>query len=376
MGLRGPPLLLPLLLGAAACGGSGPPSGDSAEGPRLYVASGFTDEVWVLDPADGAVLERVDASNRPRAVDEPHGVAVSPDGSRWYVTLAHGEPQLRVHLRPGNRLVGALPLPLSGAARIGLSPDGEVAFIADYWRSGEGRPGRVARVETATLTLTHAPELCPAPHDARPDPTGRWLLVTCAFSDELLLLDAGTMRVRARVPVGGISPTPPPPPDSHGMVPPGVQAMPMNAAWSGDGSTAWATLMAADRVVAVDRDGTVLAHGGTGHHPVSLSPTPDGARLVVTNRGEGSLSLLRLPGLEEERRIPLPDAPHPNGLALSPDGTTAYVGYEGVVGEPGGVVAVEIPGGRIVWRTPVGAYVLGVAWGPTTGHAGAPGRQH
>lgn len=334
-------------------------------GPHLYAASGFTDQVVVVDPFDGTVLRTVGVANRPYSVDEPHGIAVSPDGSRWYVTLAHGEPMLRVFERPGDRQVGALILPMAGASRIGLTPDGEVAFVPDYWRSALDAPGRVARIRTQTLEVTHAPEVCRAPHDARVDPSGRRVLVTCAYGDEIVLLDAEDMRVVARVslspPPGG---APPHPHEATEMIPEGIEAMPMNAAWAPDGETAWVTLMAADRVVGIDREGGIVAWGATGRHPASAAPTPDGRRLLVTNRGERSLSILRLPDLGEERRVELDGAHHPQGLALDGEGLTAFVGYEGRVGELGGLVAVRIEDGTVLWRTEVGTYLLGVAWAP------------
>ncbi len=333
--------LVSILL-VASCAGE--PEG---EGARLLVASGFTDQVFVLDPESGAVLDSVAIRGRPFARDEPHAIAVSPEGDRWYLTLAHGEPELQVFERPGHRLIGALRLPMGGAARIGLTPDGRIAFVPDFGRSAGDEPGEVARIRTRTLEITHQVRVCPAPHDARVDPTGELVLVACAFGSEVVLLSAADLSELGRVSIG------------DGMMP-----MPMNVAWSPDGDRAWVTLMGGDRIVEIDREGRLVRSVDAGPQPTSLLATPDGRRLLVTNRQGRSLSIFHLPGLELELEVPLGDAPHPQGIAIDPTGRHAWISYEGEVGGLGGVVAVEIDSGELLWRTPVGAFVLGVAWAP------------
>jgi hypothetical protein len=76
---------LPLLLAVGSC--DAPPH----DRGRLLVTSGFTDQVFVLDAATGAVLDSLSLDRRPGERDEPHGVAVAPDGRLWYATLSHGE---------------------------------------------------------------------------------------------------------------------------------------------------------------------------------------------------------------------------------------------------------------------------------------------
>lgn len=343
----GAALLALILLFCTACSDAPP-----GEGARLYVASGFTDQVFVLDPDDGRVLDSIDVRERPFSRDEPHGLAVAPDGRRWYLTLAHGEPVLQVRERPGNRLIGALPLPMGGASRIGLVPDGSVAFVPDYGRSAGDRPGEVARIRTRTLEITHRAHVCPAPHDAKVDPRGELVLVTCAYGTEAVLVSTADLSEVARV----------------DLSPPGAgETRPMNAAWSADGGTAWITLMGAGQVVELDRSGRVEARVDAGPQPVSPALTPDGRSLLVTNRKDRSLSVFAVPGLADERRIALGDAPHPQGVALDGSGAIAYVSHEGEVGEPGGVVAVRIDTGEILWHTRLGAYVLGIAWAPPVG---------
>jgi hypothetical protein len=112
---------------AAGCSSdSTQPDGPDGPNPtareRLYMTSGFTDEVLRIDPADGSIISRISTEVRRDEVDEPHAVAISPDGKHWYATVAHGEPTLWKYEVQGDRLVGRVTLPTAGAARIGITP--------------------------------------------------------------------------------------------------------------------------------------------------------------------------------------------------------------------------------------------------------------
>ncbi|NIU77918.1 MAG: hypothetical protein GWN71_31500, partial [Gammaproteobacteria bacterium] len=92
-------LVLVLTAPLVACG-----TGDQAG--RVYLGSGMTDRVFVLDSRDGAVLDTLTLDPRRGETDEPHGLAVAPDGRHWYATLSHGEPTLWKFESDGDRLVG------------------------------------------------------------------------------------------------------------------------------------------------------------------------------------------------------------------------------------------------------------------------------
>ncbi|MBK5099322.1 MAG: hypothetical protein JJE01_16195, partial [Gemmatimonadetes bacterium] len=81
---------------AAACGSSGDGSsrGEDPGGAVVYVAVAVSDEVLRFDPETGALLSRISLDPRPSESDEPHGLAIAPDGRHWYATLAHGDPTL------------------------------------------------------------------------------------------------------------------------------------------------------------------------------------------------------------------------------------------------------------------------------------------
>lgn len=322
---------------------------------RLLVTSGGTDQVLVVDAASGSLVDSVSLDRRLGERDEPHGVAVAPDGRYWYATLAHGEPSLWKVEAADQRVVGRLTLETYGAARVRLSPDGALAAIPDYWLSGGGAPSRVAFVRTEDLSLLGTPELCAGPHDAAFRPSGDLVAVTCALDDRILLVDPATLTVHADVAAG-------------------AGARPMNAAWTPDGAHLLVTLMGAGEVLVVDvesgRGARVAARIPVGARPAQLAVSPDGRRAVVANRGDGTVSLLAPgprgwaaaePSGAPRRDVTLPGA-NPHGVAFGPDPAVAYATWEGDSGSRGGVAAIDLERARLLWTSEVGQYTLGIAW--------------
>lgn len=318
--------------------------GEAPDG-RVYVTSGLTDEVIQLDAASGAVVQQIPLDPRPRALDEPHGIAVAPDGEHWYATVAHGALSLWKFEAPDDRLVGRLDLPAAGAARIGITPDGGTAFIPDYDRVRIGRTGEVAVVRLHDLALLHQIPVCSVPHDAAVRPDGAVVAVTCSGSDEVVLLDARRPRIVARWPIDGPAP-----------------AKPLNAVWSPEGERLFVTLNGANAVVALDTTGREVARVATGAAPAQIA-LADGV-LATANRMGGSLSIIDAAAMRERRRVPIEGA-FPHGVTLTPDGGTAFVAYEGEPGTAGGgAVAVDTDDGDVLWSTTAGAYTVGVAFLP------------
>jgi len=342
MGARGRGLhrLLPLAFILAAC----QPAADPG---RLLVTSGFTDQVFVLDATTGELLDSLSLDRRPGELDEPHGVAVAGDGRHWYATLAHGEPTLWKYETDGNHLVGRVSLPTTGASRVRLSPDGELAAVPDYWRAGGGDVSKVAIVRTEDLMVVATPDVCAAPHDAVFSPSGDRIAVTCSLGDGVVILDVETLEVRAR----------------HALTDePGSGIRPMNAAWRADGRRLFVSLMGRGSVADLDVSTGEWTETSSGARPAQLELSPDGAWLLVANRGAASVSLVA----QSDGRTVTVEVPgaHPHGVAFGRTSDVAYVTYEGAVDTPGGVVAVDVLSGSILWHVPLGVFTLGVAFLP------------
>ncbi|MEN8375794.1 MAG: hypothetical protein ABFS34_10135 [Gemmatimonadota bacterium] len=332
----------PLALVIAACSG---PRGS------LYVTSGASDAVVVLDASDGSRLAELSLDRRVGELDEPHGVAVAPDGRHVYATLAHGDPTLWKFERAGDRLVGRLSLESSGAARIAVSADSRTGYVADYERGSRGAPGEVIAVGLHELTIDARARPCAAPHDARPSPSGRVVAVACSHSDEVVFLEAGSLSESARAFVG-------PEPGSAGA----PRYRPLNLAWVGDDLVA-VTLAASGEVLLLGVDGEQRGRAQVGAGPAQIAFEAGSGRLVTANRGDGSASILQLEPLAEIRRVEL-GVVRPHGVDVDAASGTAFVTYEGEVDSAGGALAVDLASGRVLWSVAAGYYTLGVAYAP------------
>lgn len=92
-------------------------------------------------------------------------------------------------------------------------------------------------------------------------------------------------------------------------------------------------------------------------------PTGKAATLLVANKSEASVSLLRIPGFEEVAK--LKTGPGPHEVAVSPDGSRALVSNYGLRGQPGNTLSlVDIPAAAVLAtiELPSGARPHGVEW--------------
>ena len=82
----------------------------------------------------------------PNDIDGPHGVAVSPDGKSYFVSLAHGQPFGSVwkYSVAGDKVLGQATLGIFPAT-MQVTPDGEFIYVVNFNLHGEivsRRPSR------------------------------------------------------------------------------------------------------------------------------------------------------------------------------------------------------------------------------------------
>src|SRR6266568_7764337 len=174
----------------------------SAPGYRILVASESGDIVTELtwDGAALAVVKVVPVGIMPADIDGPHNVTAAPDGSAWYVTIAHGTPygSLWKMSAGTDSLLGRAPVEMFPTT-IALTPDGALAFVANSDFHGDHpRVNVVSIVQTASMTpLTNLPA-CDMPHGVKVNHAGTFVYVSCMNSDEILEIDRQSFRIRRR----------------------------------------------------------------------------------------------------------------------------------------------------------------------------------
>ncbi|WP_157976417.1 YncE family protein [Parahaliea mediterranea] len=94
-----------------------------------------------------------------------------------------------------------------------------------------------------------------------------------------------------------------------------------------------------------------------------LLPAAQAGTLLVANKAEGSVTLLRTPGFERIVTLPVGEGPHE--IALSPEGLRALVSNYGTAGRPGNTLTlIDLASLRpaATIELPPGARPHGIAW--------------
>jgi YVTN family beta-propeller protein len=223
----------------------------AAAGPLVFVSNYGSAHVRSSDLTNspGNTLSVVDLS-RPDAAAEaidlgpgrcaPHGLAVSRDQQRLYVTC-EGRQEVLVVDVTSRRILHAIPTNQAGSHMLALSADGSRAYVTNFWHgtvsvldlqarrilaqiaTGSGTEGiglssddrhaytssvyvnEIVKIDTDTLQVVGRARMGNCLGAVRVVPTpvdGRTLVVNCADNGRVLLVDAGRLNVRHEIPVG------------------------------------------------------------------------------------------------------------------------------------------------------------------------------
>jgi DNA-binding beta-propeller fold protein YncE len=333
-----------------------PLAGQSAIDYRVGVVSESGDMVsWLRPTADGGlVLERTVATDpRPPERDGPHNITVSPDHKSYYVSVAHGTPHgmLWRFDAATHRLLGMAEA-RGYPTTIGLTPDGEMAFVANSDFFGD-RPAvnPVTVVHTPTMTtITHVPA-CDMPHGVKVDPSGTTAWVSCMHSDELLALEVATLTIGARLRLGAGQPSTSHaghgPPLGGASTPPAAKSCSATfVSLSADGSRLFVACNASGSVqVWRTADRSLEREIPVGAGAYNVEPSPDGRWLVVTNKKAQSISVIDTGEWKEVARLPT-TRPVVHGVAWSPDSRYVYISQESIGAEAGAVDVFDLTSRR------------------------------
>jgi DNA-binding beta-propeller fold protein YncE len=342
----------------------------------LYVASEAADRIALVRfwPGGGRVERDFPTGIMPTSIDGPHGLAVSPDGRWFYVSLAHGQPNgaLWKYSTTDQQVAGRVTLGLFPAT-LQISPGGDFAYVANFNLHGDHEPSSVSVVETSTMSEIKRIPTCVMPHGSRLDASGTHHYSACMMDDALVEIDALRLRVSRHLITtagkehGGEGPPPRAPVAAgdhtgHASEAPASPAAGCAPTWaqpSADGASVFVACNGSSELVQVD----VARWQVTRRIPArsgiyNLAVTTDG-KLIATNRRDQSASIFDTRSGNETARIPLPrKAAH--GAVVSPDQRFAFVSVEGVGPEPGTVVMIDLTTGRVAASVEVAPQAGGI----------------
>ena len=345
---------------------------------RVGVVSESGDIVTWLKPGAGTLTQErvVPVGIMPADIDGPHNLAVSPDNRYYYMSIAHGTPYGTLwKMDAGNdTLAGRAPLEMFPTT-IGLTPDGELAFVANSDFHGDHpRVNVVSVVHTPTMsTITHLPA-CDMPHGVKSNHAGTRVYISCMNSDELLEIEVATLRITRRGSTGaghdmnamsamdhGAASHAPPPASAPAPAKADDSCAPTFVAVSPDDRTLYAACNHGNSVQVWDAASfTKVKEIPVGTGAYNIEPSPDGQWLIVTNKKAQSFSLLDARSLAEVVRVPTTKK-IVHGVAWSPDGRYAFISQESIGADPGAVDMFDLTTRKTVATVPVPAQPTGIA---------------
>jgi DNA-binding beta-propeller fold protein YncE len=268
----------------------------------------------------------------------PQHVTPSWDLKTLWVTNDEGDSLTPVDprtSRPGR------PVPVSDPYNLYFTADGQRAIVvAEAERELDFR-------EPHTMRLRHAlkvPQCAGVDHmDFTAD--GRFALASCEFAGRMIVVDLRRERVTRTIEL------------RRGAMPQDVKLAP-------NGQIFYVADMASDGVWLIDARTwrrIRLQHTGRGAH--GLYPSRDARTLYVSNRGEGSISLISFRTHKPYKKWRLPGGGSPDMGGVSGDGRVLWLSgrYNAEV------YAISTRTGRLLHRIPVGNGPHGLAVWPQPG---------
>ena len=303
---------------------------------RIYVPNSKSDTVTEIDPRTYKVLRTF------RVGHEPQHVVPSYDLRILWVNNDLGNSLTPINPRTG---LPGRSIAVHDPYNLYFTPDGKHAVVM----ASSDRQLVFRNPHTMAIQKT-VPTPCAGVNHADFAADGRTFVVSCEFSGQLLLVDTAAERVLKvlRLPM------------RPGKMPP----MPQDVKLSPDGTVYYIADMMSDGVwVLSARSFAVQGFIPTGKGAHGLYVTRDSRRLIITNRDEGSISLLDFSSRRLVAKWRLPGGGSPDMGGVSPDGTVLWVSgrYNGVV------YAVRLSTGKLLARIKVGSGPHGLAVFPQPG---------
>lgn len=346
-------------------------------GYRVGVVSESGDvATWLKPVGTGLSVDRVvQVGIMPTDIDGPHNIAVSPDGRSYYITVAHGTPfgSLWKLAVAGDSLVGRAQVELFPTT-IGLTPDGQFAFVANSDFHGDHpRVNVVSVVHTPTMNKITDIPACDMPHGVKVNSAGTRIYVSCMHSDEILQLDVATFRVARRAKTGEGHAVATTGSAHHGPAAPLVggvakECSPTYVSVSPDDKRLYVACNYGNNIQVWDAATlTLIKEIPTGKGAYNVEPSPDGKLILVTNKKEQSVSLIDAVKLTEVARIST-SKKIVHGVAYAPDGRLAYVSSESIGADPGAVDVIDLGRRKLVGTIAIPGQPTGitVARSPST----------
>ena len=300
---------------------------------RIIQTNSAGDNVHIIDPATNKIVGVI------KGIEVNHGVAVAPDGSRYYISN-EAESTLDVVDAKTLRVTKNIPL-TAHPNNVAISKDGRRVYVAI-----SAAPGCVDVIDTTSLDKVKSIPIKGAVHNTFVTPDGRYVVAGSIAGKILTVIDSQTEE-----PVWSLN-------FDNGVRPIAFEKNP-------DGTTGrmfvqiselhgfavvdFAAHKEINRIVLPDVPGAAKNMEGVQGSPShGIGLTPDGKTLWATSKWYGYVFAYSMPDLKLLGGVPVGE--DPDWLTFTPDSKSVYVACAG----SNFVTVVDVNSRKVVTRIPVG----------------------
>lgn len=285
---------------------------------RVYVPNTESNTVNVIDPKTYKVIDTF------RVGRLPQHVTPSYDLKTLWVLNDKGNSLTAINPATGKQ---GKTIKVEDPYNMYYTPDGRYAIVVAEQRE------RLMFRDAKTMKLSHALWMpCKGVDHMDFSADGTYLIASCEFGGKVVKVDVASQKMVGEVELG-----------PHGM--------PQDVKLSPDGKIFYVADMEADGVYLIDGDNmTKLGFLPTGKGAHGLYVSRDSRWLYITNRGEGSISVLDFATRKIAQKWTLPGGGSPDMGGVSADGNVLWLSgrYNSEV------YAIDAHNGHLLARIPVG----------------------
>src|SRR5215813_7567425 len=302
----------------------------AASSIRIYQTNSAGDDVDIIDPATNKVVQKI------QGIEVPHGVALSPDGTRAYISCEAESTLWATEAKTGKVIA---KVPLTGHPNnISISKDGKRVFVGIAVA-----PGAVDVIDTASLKNIKSIPVKGAVHNTYVTPDGKFVVAGSVAGKMLTVIDEDTLQLAWQLPFDL-----------------GVRPMAFEKAADGSTNRMFVQLSGFDgfavvsfktheevtRIKNPDKPGGGHAEGGAPSHGVGV--TPDNKNLWVNSSPNNGVFVYSLPDLKLQGYVATGEVP--DWITFTPDGKMIYIANSG----SNSVSAIDTAARKEVARIKVG----------------------
>lgn len=343
-----------------------------------YVAAESEDEVALIsfDGEKAHVEETIEVGYQLTEIEGPHGLTIDPSGEYWYLTMAHGNPYGKIYKysTSDNKYIGEEELGIFPAS-MQISKATGMLFCVNFNLHGKMVPSSVSVVDPLSMSEITKITTGSMPHGSRISPDGLRHYSVAMMSGELFEIDVLSLKVARTLNLDQDKMDHSKMDHSkmdHSKMNHGMEAASSKMKHSmvkptwviphPDNKRIFVAGNGSNQVLEIDRNKwEITKKYPTGNGPYNVELTPDGSKMVVTYKSDGTTGIWDL-NSGKELAVIKNSREVSHGIAISDDSKVAFVSIEGKGSQPGSVDVISLESLELVDIAEVGKQAGGITF--------------